>query len=1056
MATVSWSAPLDDGGGVARYTVVVVQTGAEHEVDGGTLSLVVSGLNNGTSYTFTVRAGNAAGEGPSSAPSASVTPSRVPDPPTEVVAEPRNAAASVRWTAPLDNGGAPLQSYTVTSSPGGIERTVSAGSTSTTLSGLTNGTEYTCTVVATNVRGPSAASEPSNPVTPGLPPDAPQNALATPGDALIDVTWEAPLTDNGYPVLSYRVVAGTRSTVTAADVFSASFTGLQNGQSYSVTVYARSIIGEGPGSPPIAVIPSTIPDAPTDVVATATATRLFVRWAPGFDGGSAVTDFQVAVEPGGHSVRVSGLARAATVSGLDTGATYSATVQAFNANGPSPLSAAAQATTAALPRLRLPNPEQAGASTYVSALASGDLDRDGLQDVIAASQYYDAIVVYRGHGDGTYEPGVSYPVGDAPVAVIVGDFDGDGVLDVAVANQGSGTVSALRGTGDGALEPALTVPVGSSPLALAAADLDASGEDDLVVANSGGNNVHVLLGDVDFAFTWRQSYTTASGPSAVAIGDFDGGGLDIAVAHTGTSTVRLLPGDGAGGFGPVFGSFATDTAPRALLALDLDVDGDLDLAAATETGAAVSVLLGDGVGGFAARVDYTVPGNAYALRAAELTGDGLPDLIAAGQSSVSSSYGFRALLRSAGAGAFATPQTTLQYIGRLSALALDDVDQDGVVDLLRAGSGWSIEIGLGDGRFVTPTGIDVAGYRALAFGDVTGDGLADVVVVSRTVDDGTLRVYEADGLGGFSLRDTCTVLKSTSVVEFSGVYLGDFSGDGRTDIAAVDWPSRRICRWTASATYHFSGHSDTVFPAAGVDSGPGHIAVGKVNGDVYDDAVVVVSGPRQVAVLRGPSFSSRTDYLVSASIRPVRAALVDLDGDGDLDILTANSSVHSNTESSIGFSVLKNYNGAFGTAAEYGQRTAGGSGYGFRGAATADLDEDGDQDVVISTGTFGTSVFANDGTGGFGTYVDRSTGQTSGNLVAADMDGDGHQDLVFATSPIALARGLGDSSFETVRLFVGALSSQNLALGDFDADGRPDLAAGGSSHVDVMHNTCLP
>jgi hypothetical protein len=117
-----------------------------------------------------VVATNAIGNSAPSAPSVAVTPSApltVPGSPTGVTATAGNAQATVSFTAPTTNGGSAITRYTVTSNPGNITGT--GTSSPITVSGLTNGTSYTFTVVATNAIGNSAPSAPSVAVTPSAP-----------------------------------------------------------------------------------------------------------------------------------------------------------------------------------------------------------------------------------------------------------------------------------------------------------------------------------------------------------------------------------------------------------------------------------------------------------------------------------------------------------------------------------------------------------------------------------------------------------------------------------------------------------------------------------------------------------------------------------------------------------------------------------------------------------------------------------------------------------------------------------------------------------------------
>ncbi len=168
-ATVTFVAPLFGGGSpISGYTVTSNPAGGV-DLNGGStgLSHIVTGLANGTPYTFTVRATNSSGQGPASAASNAVTPATVPGAPTAVFAVAGDSSATVTFVAPLDDGGSPILGYTVTSSPaGGTDDNAGSAGLSHAISGLSNGTEYTFTVTATNAAGTGDPSAPSNPVTP--------------------------------------------------------------------------------------------------------------------------------------------------------------------------------------------------------------------------------------------------------------------------------------------------------------------------------------------------------------------------------------------------------------------------------------------------------------------------------------------------------------------------------------------------------------------------------------------------------------------------------------------------------------------------------------------------------------------------------------------------------------------------------------------------------------------------------------------------------------------------------------------------------------------------
>jgi hypothetical protein len=247
-ATVSWTAPAYSGT-IGLYTAISAPDGAACTTAGAT-SCTVTGLTNGTGYTFTVSAANSMGTGLPSAPSAAVTPATVPGAPTAVSALRGNAAVLVSWTAPLATGGSAISGYTVISSPGSLTCTAPATATSCTVSGLTNGTGYTFAVTAANSVGTGPGSS-SQAVTPTTVPGPPTRVTATRGNASVSVSWAAPSLTGSSSITGYTVTASPGgNTCTTAGATSCTVSGLTNGTSYTFIVTAANTAGTGLPSDP--------------------------------------------------------------------------------------------------------------------------------------------------------------------------------------------------------------------------------------------------------------------------------------------------------------------------------------------------------------------------------------------------------------------------------------------------------------------------------------------------------------------------------------------------------------------------------------------------------------------------------------------------------------------------------------------------------------------------------------------------------------------------------------------------------------------------------------
>ncbi len=267
---VSWSAPVSNGGApITAYTVEASSAGGTCGwLSGTALSCIVTGLTNGTSYTFTVIATNLVGTSTASDASSAVTPATVPDVPRSVAGAGGNGQVVVSWDAPVSNGGSAIIGYTVTASPGVGTCGWSSGTPSCTVTGLTNGTSYTFTVTATNSAGTSSPSSSSAAVTPApVVPDAPTSVAGAGGNGQVVVSWSAPASTGGAAITAYTVTAspdGRTCEWSSGAALSCTITGLTNGTSYTFTVTATNAVGTSSASlASSAVTPVTVPDAPS-------------------------------------------------------------------------------------------------------------------------------------------------------------------------------------------------------------------------------------------------------------------------------------------------------------------------------------------------------------------------------------------------------------------------------------------------------------------------------------------------------------------------------------------------------------------------------------------------------------------------------------------------------------------------------------------------------------------------------------------------------------------------------------------------------------------------
>ena len=321
-----------------------------------------------------------------------------------------------------------------------------------------------------------------------------------------------------------------------------------------------------------------------------------------------------------------------------------------------------------------------------SFVTEADLTGDGKLDLIVTNRFYNSVGVLLnttapGATTPSFAPERNFAVGSQPMSVTVADLNGDGHPDLIVSNYNVSTVSVLMNTtAPGATTPSFapqqTFATGRSDYTVLAADVNGDGRPDLIVANGQSNTVSVLLnttapGATTASFAPQQTFAVGIRPFSVAAADLNGDGRpDLMVTNSGTGhgtdTVSVLlnttaPGATTASFAPQQ-TFATGSTPYSVAAADLNGDGRPDLVVANLNSNTVSVLLnttpvGATTFSFAAQQTFATGNRPSSVTVADVNGDGRPDLIVANAGSNTVSVLLNTTLPGATTPSFAAQQT---------------------------------------------------------------------------------------------------------------------------------------------------------------------------------------------------------------------------------------------------------------------------------------------------------------------------------------------------------------------------------------------------------------
>lgn len=333
----------------------------------------------------------------------------------------------------------------------------------------------------------------------------------------------------------------------------------------------------------------------------------------------------------------------------------------------------------------------------------------------------------------TFEPAVDISTGvNGSFGVATGDLDGDGLEDIVSVGRIADAVYWQKNLGDGSFSGLNTVATSMNDVRNAVcADIDGDGDLDIAVSVFGSSDGHVWFSnDGGGLFSAPVSIISGGGAIDLLAADLDGDGdMDVAGVNLLTDQVRVAWNDGSGSFTDTLLS-TTQNGPRGLDLADINADGTLDLVVASRYDNEVAWYPNNGDGSFAAKQAVGTVNEAFSISCADLDGDGTQDVVSAGN------VANQVVWWPNVADTFSVRLIAANGISEAVDAITGDFDLDGDVDVItveRGGSRLELHTNDGSGSFMLAQILTTSASGAIdaKTADLDNDGDLDVVVASE-------------------------------------------------------------------------------------------------------------------------------------------------------------------------------------------------------------------------------------------------------------------------------------------------------------------------------------